>query len=179
MKINNKGMTLTELLVSIVMLSVAMVLMYGLMSNLQKKRNDVDLRADDLIRIADIESKLQQYIMKPSDYGRASVNSVTITVASNTSASIIIDSVIHSISITNSEGSSDITYSNGSDTEKWTLKNKECKIENIEPCSNNSCNPGVKRSYLQITCTAKSNDEIKDYIKIPMYFSKLSPSIIQ
>ena len=42
---NNKGMTLTELLVSIVMLTIASVLMYGLMSNIQKKRKDVDVRA--------------------------------------------------------------------------------------------------------------------------------------
>ena len=53
---NNKGMTLTEIMVSITMLSIAVVLMYGLMSNLQKKKNAVDIRADELIKIESINT---------------------------------------------------------------------------------------------------------------------------
>ena len=162
-KINNKGMTLTELLVSIVMLSVSMVLMYSLITNLQNRKNEVDLRTNDLVKIADIESNMQNFIMKPYNYGKKVINNVTVSINDKV-ATLNIDSDAHSISI----AENNIVYTSPSnDVTKWSLKDKKCnKIESI--AQNDS-----KCFYILITCEATANNNIKDYIKIPMCFWSL------
>ncbi|MBQ9834570.1 MAG: prepilin-type N-terminal cleavage/methylation domain-containing protein [Bacilli bacterium] len=67
---NKKGMTLIELIVSIAMLSVALVFMYGLMTNLQRKKNDNDAYTDNIMKIVDIETKIQNVLMDDFEFGR-------------------------------------------------------------------------------------------------------------
>ena len=75
---NNKGMTLIELIITIAMLSVAMTFMYGLMTNLQRKKNDNDAYTDNLMKIVDIETGIQKSIMNDFDFGREEVTKVRV-----------------------------------------------------------------------------------------------------
>lgn len=168
---NNKGMTLTELLVSIVMLTVAIVLMYGLMSNLQKKKYEVELRADELIKIADIEKAFQTRVMKESNYGRNNVSkcSGTTNIVSYTNPTLTIK-----YKTTVSCNQYEVAIRNGNTIElknltnndilKWTMK-KSCSW--VTTSSNTTKNI---YNYV-ISCT---KDGVTDYIKFPMYFSSVS-----
>ena len=183
--LNNKGMTLTELIVSIAMLSVALVLMYGLMSDLQKKKRDVDSRADDLVFISDIEQRMQDYIMKVENlnYGRGDIKTIseslntttkraTITVTKNDASSSS-----NSIEIYKNTNNSTITLthtSSGGSTEttKWTLKDKTCDIADKAATSDTI--------YLVITCyngaTLGSSSAI-EYIRVPLFSSRSGANI--
>ena len=167
---NNKGMTLTELMVSITMLSIAVVLMYGLMSNLQKKKNAVDIRADELIKIADIEKAFQKKVLSQSDYGRKKVykcnsttdlvnyNSSKLTVAYKTTGSCnkyelsINDNVILLKDLINT-----------SRQWKWTMK-KDCSFLDASKEEDN-----VSNTYNYVIKCYKN--KAADYIKFPIYFS--------
>ncbi len=169
---NNKGVTLTELLVSVVMLSTAMILMYSLMSDIRLRKKEVDLRSNDIVKVGDVEHKLQQFIMEPINYGRDPVSSVRITTGTN-SVVINIDGTIHTINANDSV----ITYSQNKDTSKkgkWVFNDKKCNsIVNAEAGN------ARKYSYIIITCTSDFNEDIKDSIRIPMYFQSLSGNITQ
>lgn len=75
---NKKGMTLIELIISIAMLSGVLVFMYGLMVNLQKKKNDSDAYTDNFIKIAEIETEIQKSIMGYLNFGRDKLGKVRI-----------------------------------------------------------------------------------------------------
>ena len=175
-KINNKGLTLIELLISIVMLTISIVLMYGLMSNLQKKRVEVDSRTKDIVKISDIEQTIQEYMMGPVDvnYGR---QNATIAIQESTSSKIIIkittDSNIYENTITISSDKHIINYSqkigsntNNDATTKWDMGQKECTIINYCEKIENYCTTNSK--YISIKCK-DNNTNSYDYINIPIY----------
>ncbi len=164
-RLNNKGMTLTELLVSITMLSVAMVLMYSLMSDLRKRQKEVSYRTNDMIRVSDIEYKLQESIMKSSDYGRDAINSVKIEKSSST-ITITIDSKVHKINVRGNTISYDL---DSAPQAKWSFEDKNCEIDNV--------NTSGKSAVIAIKCAVKNNQNLYDYIKIPLYFAGLSGNI--
>ena len=179
MKLNNRGMTLTELLVSITMLSVALISMYGLMSNLQKKKNEVDVKADDLIKIADIEKAFQDIVMKPTGYGvgkiyhcgsgvqisKFDVNYKEINIKYNLNSESNSGCNLYTLSVNNKV--IEIKDNNDSNkNRKWTLK-KSCEF--LSPSEDNEDNTNHIYYYV-IKCT---EGNIVDYLKFQMYFSNV------
>ena len=183
---NKKGMTLTELLVSIVMLSVSLILMFGLMSNLQEKKRDVDSRSDDLVIISDIEQRLQENIMDRYniDFGRADISAISekrpysCDSGKSTCVDIIITNStgnhINKIKVLNkpdSHGNTIINYDESSTHLKWTIKGKKCEMSDDMSM--------VDNIYLVITCyngSNKNDSSAVEYIKLPI-FSPLVDSI--
>lgn len=80
---NKKGMTLMELVVSIALLSVALVYVYGLMTELQRKKNKTDDYNDNLIKIAEIEVDVQQHLLDFISMGRTKADEITIDATSS------------------------------------------------------------------------------------------------
>lgn len=60
---NKKGMTLIELLVSVVLISAIMIFMYKLISDVRTEKNEIDKITDNSIKINEIEAKLQKIIL--------------------------------------------------------------------------------------------------------------------
>lgn len=166
--LNNKGVTLIELLVSITMLGTVMILMYSLMTNIQDKKNNVDMKADDMIKIADLETELQKAIMKPLNYGRTPVSCASIR-GNNSSITI---SIKRNNSVTNhiiSASNNVISYS-GNGTRKWTLKaGKSCSIA----FTNNVLSSNKPVSNIKIECK-DSNNKTVDYIRVPLLFKGIN-----
>ncbi len=160
------GMTIVELLVSITMLIVATGIMYGLMINLQKKKNEVDAKTSDLITIADIEKTFQDVVMGYCDYGRealsqmrtgiagANNNIITITLNGGQIFRIGID-------INNKKNIFLEDYTKRETIRQWSLK-EECKIEHWKVVSTE----GKPDDYTRLI-VIKCGD---NYIKIPMIF---------
>ena len=161
---NNKGMTLTELLVSIVMLTIASVLMYGLMSNIQKKRKDVDVRANDLIRILDIETRFQNEVMEPIDYGRDKVNFTYYGCNSDSNPSIVYIKFNGITFTVNVSGSTISLKKDTTTTATWTLSDSTCTI------LSDSCTKKDDTNHMYNIVVKCSGSKIDNYIKFPMYF---------
>ena len=167
-RINNRGVTLIELLVSIAMLGTVMILMYSLMTNIQNKKNNVDMKADDMIKIADMETKLQKAIMKPINYGRTPVSCVSIS-GDNHRKTVTIKRDNNTVNHTISASSNVINYS-GNGTHKWTLKEgKNCSISSYISYLS-SAKLGIKPfANITIECEDNNNKTV-DYIGVPMLF---------
>lgn len=71
---NKKGMTLLELLVSVVLISVIMLFMYKLISDVRSEKKENDKLTTNLVKISEIEAKLQKiiidYNLNKVGYGR-------------------------------------------------------------------------------------------------------------
>lgn len=63
MNVNKKGMTLLELLVSVVLISVIMLFMYKLISDVRNEKEENDRLTNNLVKISEIEAKLQEIII--------------------------------------------------------------------------------------------------------------------
>lgn len=158
---NNKGMSMVELLVCMAMLSVTMVFMYELITNLQAKRNKIDAEADNMVLIADIESTIQKELFGTEDYnfGR---NKLNITTRDEDRNIIItkdrVDKVIQIISKNNIET---ITL----EANNWKLK-KGIKYKGIdEELYTDSLSGKTYKTYI---IKFEDNSGNLQYIKIPM-----------
>lgn len=60
---NKKGMTLLELLVSVVLISVIMLFMYKLIADVRSEKKEVDKITDNVIKLNEIEAKAQDIIL--------------------------------------------------------------------------------------------------------------------
>lgn len=63
-KVNNKGMTLVELLVSVVLLTGVMVFMYRLISDVKSQKKKIDTKYSNYMKIQEIEYTVTDYINK-------------------------------------------------------------------------------------------------------------------
>ena len=63
-KVNNKGMTLVELLVSVVLLTGVMVFMYRLISDVKFQKKKIDTKYSNYMKIQEIEYTVTDYINK-------------------------------------------------------------------------------------------------------------------
>ena len=154
-RLNNKGMTLTELLVSITMLSVAMILMYGLLSNVQKKKNEFTAKADILIPIADIEESFQDIVMGPCDYGRNKVTEVSVTGPTSNKVTITYDSNNYNVEIADGNKIKIYKGDNAANPDFAKTLEQSCSFKNLVANDN--------KYVIIIKCG-------EDYIKLPMYF---------
>lgn len=164
---NKKGMTLMEVIISVAMLSVALVFMYGLMVNLQHKKNVSDAYADNLIKIADIETQIQKEFFDFISFGQVVFSEVNIE-EKNDSLSISINKngEFQTKTVDFSPNEIIIKEKNGSIIKKWTLNNNASSIENsIEKYTD-----GKKLFYQYKIYFKDAEEKIIDFISIPIYF---------
>ena len=164
-KMNNKGVTLMELLVSIAMLSAAMALMYSMMANLQNKKKNLDIRSADLLKIADMENNIEKAIMGPVDYGRDKLSCLTITSGVNSrTITMKKNDTTYNYTI---KSTNNVIELSGSYNYKWTLSNgKKCSLQ-----SNNYQSISDKKTgFMIIILCEDENSRKTDYIKLPFLF---------
>lgn len=179
---NKKGMTLMELIISIAMLSVGLVFMYGLMVNLQNKKSKNDAHTDDLVKIAEIETEIQKSIMSFTDFGQDSVNSVVICDSGNDSSYDLVGIIITDNGKTQSKEigwskvgtNSSIIIKNKNESGVWNVERKwnlNESINNIDAtikCNNDALE---KEVMCQLNFYLKDVDNnIIDAINVPLYY---------
>ena len=170
---NKKGMTLMEVIISIAMLSVALVFMYGLMVNLQHKKNVSDAYADNLIKIADIETQIQKEFFDFISFGQvvfseANIEAKNDSNAKNESLSISINKngKVQNKTVYFYPNEIIIKEKNESIIKKWTLNNNAISIEKsiVEKIY------GKKLFYQYKIYFKDAEENIIDFISIPIYF---------
>lgn len=160
---NKKGMTLMEVIISIAMLSVALVFMYGLMVNLQHKKNVSDAYADNLIKIADIETQIQKEFFDFISFGQVVFSEAEIK-AKEDSLSISINKNTKTVGFSPNE----IIIKDGNESiiKKWTLNNNASSISYFTAEEYKD-----KKLFYQYKIYFKDAEEkIIDFISIPIYF---------
>lgn len=65
-KLNNKGMTLMELIVSVALISIIMIFMYKLISDVRYEKKENDKITDNIIKISEIEVAIENIIDEKS-----------------------------------------------------------------------------------------------------------------
>ena len=171
MKIDNKGMTLTELLASITMLTIAMVMMYGLMANLQKKKSVVDANSENLIPIVQIEKSFQEIVMEPINYGR---NNITENVKFSADGETYSDSIyltdqtqVYIKYNTTNKYKIEISENNKIIIQDMNNSDKKISQKLKKSCKFKEGNIGNNPYNIIIKC--EDGNSI-NYIKFPMYF---------
>lgn len=168
---NKKGMTLMEVIISIAMLSVALVFMYGLMVNLQHKKNVSDAYADNLIKIADIETQIQKEFFDFISFGQVVFSEAEIK-AKEDSLSISINKNINKNGEVQTKtvgfSPNEIIIKDGNESiiKKWTLNNNASSISYFTAEEYKD-----KKLFYQYKIYFKDAEEkIIDFISIPIYF---------
>lgn len=77
-KINNKGMTLMELLVSVALISIIMLFMYKLISDVRSEKKDNDKVTDNILKISEIEVESINEIISELIYEKGELNTVRL-----------------------------------------------------------------------------------------------------
>lgn len=164
---NKKGMTLMELLVSLAMLSVSLVFVYSLIVNLQHKKTVSDNYTDNLIKIAEIENKIQYELFGVINYGEKKVQAVNIT-STDSSLKVTLekDGVIHTKNIALEKNSNGLEIlikdSSNNIIRKW-------KLDNVSDFK-------VKENYLKTNDSKAINYQYTIYLYDQ--FENVSDSII-
>lgn len=165
-KLNNRGMTLVEILLSITILSVVMVSMYKLISDVNYNKKKLETVANNIIKINEIESKVQEYII--NYYGDNSIQKITGNNAGTTAyfqdrngnklvSFEVNSSGDNSIIITvKNDGSSD-----SNEKESWTLDGYSFA---------GVCSKGNSKNIFNVIFKIKNNGSaVDDIIEIPYY----------
>lgn len=77
-KLNNKGMTLMELLVSVLLISVIMIFMYKLISDVRSSKRENDKIMDNIIKISEIEVDSVNEFTSELSYDKNEINIIRI-----------------------------------------------------------------------------------------------------
>jgi prepilin-type N-terminal cleavage/methylation domain-containing protein len=177
--VDKKGMTLTELLASIVILTTAVILMYGLMSNIQKKKNDVNSRTSSMVIIADIEKSLQGDIMgiPAINYGKKTPKSVAIKNITDGKQIVIkaSDDTTYTnnltVKISNKDTIIEYNRTKGATKKerKWVIKDKKCTMDDISKYRGDTSSYLYSNTwiYIVIKCVDNRTSEY-EYIKVPI-----------
>lgn len=154
-KLNNFGMTLMELIVSVALISVIMIFMYKLIADVRSDKNENDKLTDNIIKISEIEVEVQNLIIKEN------VSEVTLGDGSiefpnlNINFSKENDNVIITLD-KNKDGVAD---------KKWTLENLSL---------GNYCYSGITNGSVNLKINLNSGDKTLYAIEIPYYSSFLT-----
>ena len=157
-KLNNKGMTLIELIVSVALISILMIFMYKLISDVKYEKKENDKITDNLIKISEIEVTVQEFLLSRDIY-RISVSNSSINFYS------ILDSNLASLRF-NDDGSLNFHIRTPSQTTKWTFSDLYDKSICYE----------AQEDYetINIKIYLKSNDKNIYTIEIPYFNPELS-----
>ena len=169
-KLDNKGVTILELVISVAMLSISLIVMYGLITNLTNRKMDIDATAGSILKINEIEQTIQNNIM-----GYLSDNEIDVNIElKNYQASIEINNSPINIDINNDYDSnkSQIVLDLEEDS-TWSIKGKTCKVSELSNVMFASSNNPTKAAGIVIECKGTDNRSV-DYIKIPLYFKNMT-----
>lgn len=153
-KLNNYGMTLMELVVSVALISVIMIFMYKLIADVRSEKNENDKLTDNIIKISEIEVEIQNLIIKENiseiSLYNGSIEFPNLTVnfsEEGDNVKIILD---------NKEGATD---------KKWTLENLSL---------GDYCYNGITDKSVNFRIKLNSGKKTLYAIEIPYYSSSLT-----
>lgn len=142
-KFNNKGMTLVELLISVVLISVIMIFMYQLIDDVRRDKKSSDYLMDNLIKISEIEVAIQNKLINKT------IPQININKTSKT------------INFAFANFSTETSIINFNDT-KWTLNGLEVNWDK-------ACYKSDGRNILIKIPLKDKNEKITSLIEIPYY----------
>lgn len=165
-KINNKGMTLVELIISVALISIIMLFMYKLILDVRKEKKEINSLTDNILKISDIEVKVFNKYMEHVNYDNVFEKAI---VSNNSNSFTIIlkekdvsSQHIYNINIQDNKLS---LSENSTLIEKWALTSDVKSIT-----ANKSCE--YSNSHLNCLLEFVLNDEANkkiDTINFPLY----------
>lgn len=159
-KLNKNGMTLIELLVSVVLISVIMIFMYKLISDVRNDKKENDKFTDNLIKISEIEVEIQNLIVKEN------ISTISLSDRSVEFPNLKVEFG------EDSDGNLLVTLDKNNDgfsDKKWTL-------ENLSLDGHIYCYEDKVDEYhlINLKIYLKNNNKIIHVIEIPYYSSALT-----
>lgn len=124
MKLNNKGLTLIELIISVVLISVVMLFMYGLLNDANDENNDNSFARDNQINRSEIIKEIEdEFLTRRIDLINIKDESTTDTLKVifefSDDTSTVIEATQEYLRYTNANG----------EMRKWTMQNATLNID--------------------------------------------------
>ncbi len=174
-KLNNKGMTVMELLVSVALISVIMIFMYRLIADVRAEKNENDKITDNIIKISEIEVETINEITSQLSYEKNEIKNIDITKEKNDTGEEILITIkkqtgeefIYKIGYTKSSEDIFKIYlkNNSLLLKQWSLSQNIDEIEiNKKDLYQN------KQLVCQFDLLLKSNNKTINNISLPLYF---------
>lgn len=112
MKLNKKGISIIELIVSIALMSVVMLFLYNLLSNVTFEKDDDYIASLNQANRIEIISTIENDLICDNTITIHNINDTSLTLKGTKT---------YTITITNTSNNYKITYDNGT-TQTWTIK---------------------------------------------------------
>ncbi len=124
MKLNNKGLTLIELIISVVLISVVMLFMYGLLNDANDENNDNSFARDNQINRSEIIKEVEEeFLTRRIDLtdivDESTDDTLKATFKFSDGTSSVIEARQDNLRYTNTKG----------EMRKWTMQNATLNID--------------------------------------------------